>query len=111
MFVKVNESVYLPKAANVYEIFPYNLGADCSTIGYIKYDLEKEFPVHSEIRVIAKEATLLTEQIRDGSVRLEDRPGDGGIIVSNLDEKGNKMTSVSSVFDYKSFRCTGWSIN
>ena len=57
--VKVDETIYLPKApAGYFEVFPYELWADCSTAGASKEELEKYYPVGSRVKVIAKEAKL-----------------------------------------------------
>lgn len=58
--IKSKESVYLPKKTkSYYEVFPIDLWADCSEGGKDIDELKDEFPIGSEVRIIAKEAKLL----------------------------------------------------
>jgi hypothetical protein len=105
VIVKMKESVYLPEIPKThFEVFPIQLRADCSEDGTPLEDLKKKFTIGSEVRVIAKEAEILPKNLPDGNIRLEDRPAELGSIEINIDEKGKRMTSVDSVFDYKSFK-------
>lgn len=104
LIVKVRESVSLPKAPKThFEIFPIALWVDCS-LGGINLEELKKFPIGSEIRVVAKEAEILPNNLPDGNIRLEDRPDELGSLALNTDEKGKRMSSANSVFDYKSFK-------
>ena len=104
LIVKVKESVYLPKTPKThFEIFPMQLWADCSEGGTDIKGLKKEFPLNSEIRVIAKAAEILPNNLADGNIRLEDRPGETTSIVLNYNKKGRRLTSADSVYDYKAF--------
>ena len=103
--VKVDEAVYLPKTPRgSFEVFPYHLGADCSTVGVSKEELKKRYPVGSKVKVIAKEARLLPGRPGAGDVRLEIEPGSLGHVSRNYYEDGRLMTSARSVFDYRSYR-------
>ncbi len=102
LIIKVKESVYLPKSGSEFEVFQYNLMADCSLSSVSSYKLEREFPINSEVRVIAKEAVLLTEP-SSGRIRLEDRPREQGQIIINSDQNVNRLSSSESVFSYKDF--------
>jgi hypothetical protein len=105
LIVRVKESVFLPKIPKThFEVFPYDLGADCSIAGIRDYTLKKKYPLNSEIRVIAKEAKYLPPNLPGGNIRLEDRPGERGSVSLNYDVNKTGMTSVASVFDYKSFQ-------
>lgn len=104
LIVKVKESVYLPKTPkNNFEVFPIELWADCSFGGKSADELKKEFPINSEIRVIAKEATILPK-LSNGNTRLEDNPEDLSSIKLQTDEIRNFMSSKNKSFDYKSFK-------
>ena len=103
--VKVDEAVYLPKAtASYFEVFPYELWADCSTAGTSREELGKYYPVGSKIKVIAKEAKLLPSKLSDGNIRLEDLPGSLGSVSRNYYEDGRQMTSTQSGFDYRNYK-------
>lgn len=105
LVVEVIERVYLPKTPKTYfEIVPYELGADCSTYGVDKADLQKDFPMNSEVRVIAKEAAILPNILSAGNIRLEIRSEELSDISINTDEQGHRMSTATSVFDYKSYR-------
>ncbi|HZH30664.1 MAG TPA: hypothetical protein VEY11_07860 [Pyrinomonadaceae bacterium] len=103
--VKVDEAIYLPKTpAGYFEVFPYELGADCLTGGTSKEKLEKYYPVGTKIKVIAKEAKLLPVSPSGGNIRLEDLPGSPGSVSRNNYEDGRLMASARPVFDYKNYR-------
>ena len=103
--VKVDEAVYLPKTPRgSFEVFPYNLGADCSTVGVTKEELEKYYPVGSKVKVIAQEARLLKGRPGEGDMRLEIQPDSLGNVSRNYYEDGRTMTFAGSVFDYRSYR-------
>ncbi len=100
LIIKVKESVYLPKPGREFEVFQYDLMADCSLSGVTSSKLESEFPINSEVRVIAKEAVLLTEPSQ-GKTRLEDRPREQGQIIINSDKHNKQLSSSESIFNYK----------
>lgn len=104
LVVKTKESVNLPKIAkNFYEVFPIQLFADCSESGMNLEELKKLFPLKMEVRVIAKEAKILT-QLTDGNIRLENRPGELGSISIHTEEDKKSISSKDKLFDYKSFK-------
>jgi hypothetical protein len=103
LIIKNKESVYLPKTSKgSFEVFPFGLGADCSLFGTDIEELKKDFPLNSEVRVIAKEAKVIPKT-KTNTIRLEKRPDELSSIALNSDEQGNRMTSSKSVFDYKTF--------
>lgn len=103
LVVKIKEKVYLPRTLiQHFELFPLGLRADCSLSGAKLRHLKFDFPVGSEIRVIAKQAKILPKSTSDKRIRLEDRPGELGGIALNRYSHGRKMSSPSSIFDYKS---------
>lgn len=104
LMVKPKENIYLPKTPKSYfEVFPVILWADCSLGGTQIEKLKSNFPLNSEVRVIAKEAKILANNLPDNNIRLEDRPDELGSIVLNY-ENEKRMTSNEAVFDYKTFK-------
>lgn len=103
LIIKNKETVYLPKIpkGNL-EVFPFGLGVECSLFGTDLDKLKKDFPINSEVRVIAKEAEIIPKA-KNKNIRLEIRPSELSSISLNIDEQGNRMTSANSGFDYKSF--------
>ena len=102
--VRLTESVYTPKAAtDFYEIYIYDLWADCSIGGKTVAKLAIAFPIGAAVRVIARKATLLTEPAKAGTIRLEDYPAELGSVALNSDSKTDRMTTAKSVFNYKSY--------
>lgn len=103
LMVKPKENIYLPKNPKSYfEVFPVSLWADCSLGGTQLEKLKLDFPLNSEVRVIAKEAKILPNNLPDNNIRLEELPGELGSVVLNY-ENEKRMTSNESVFDYKTF--------
>lgn len=103
--IKVGEKVYLPQTpAEYFEVFPFQLWADCSTVGTAGEELLKYYPVGSSVKVIAKIAKLLPGRLPGGNIRLEILPGTWSDISRNHYEDGRQMADAQSVFDYKSFR-------
>lgn len=103
LIVRVDESVYLPNIRKEFEIFPFDLWADCSIGGISLSKLEFDFPINAEIRVIAKESKLLTNT-SGGRIKLEEIPGDAGQIIKNSDRSSKKLTSASSTFNYGTYQ-------
>lgn len=104
LIVKIKESIYLPKnPKNYLEVFPIQLWADCSEGGKAIDELKKEFPINSEVRVIAKEAMILPN-LTEGNIRLEDRPEELGSITLQTDETKKFMSSRDKTFAYKAFK-------
>ncbi len=54
--VKVTENIYAPQSAAYFEIFPLRMDSDCSSQG--QTGLERVFPIGSQVRVIASDATI-----------------------------------------------------
>ena len=104
LIIKLKESVHIPQTPKThFEVFPYGLLADCSTLGYSKEELQKDFPINSEVRVIAKETEILPK-LSDGNIRLEERPGELGSVSLNTEQDKKVMSSKNRVFNYKSFK-------
>lgn len=108
LIVEIKEKVFLPKTpAKHFEVFPFGLGADCSALGVSRAELLKEFPLDSEVRVIAYQAAVFPSLLPGGNIRLEVPRTELGSLALNTDSDGNKMSSVESVFDYKAFTYNG----
>lgn len=104
LLIQPREIVHLPKKPKLhFEVFPILLWADCSLSGTSLDKLKIDFRVGTEVRVIAKESSILPRSKNDALVRLEDRPGELGSITVNVDEKGMRMTSAESIFDYRTY--------
>jgi hypothetical protein len=102
--VKVVTPIFIPKVSQGYfEVFDFDLGADCSTMGMSKDRVSKSYSISSRIKVIAKEAKLLPNRLNDGKIRLEILPGSLGSISRNSYEDGKEMSSVDSLFDYQAY--------
>ena len=103
--IKVGEKVYLPQTtADYFEVFPFQLWADCSIVGTASEELLKYYPVGSSVKVVAKIAKLLPSRLKGGNIRLEIVPGAWSDISRNHYEDGRQMADAQSVFDYRSFR-------
>lgn len=98
--IKVSENVHLPKSASYLEVFPMRLTTDCRLISDAK-DIRERYRVGSQVRVVAKEATVFKNQ-PNSIVRLETSIYNRGSIARN-DLSENLRTSGKTVYDYKSF--------
>ncbi len=99
--IKVTENVYLSQPAAYYEVFPTHLYPDCSSQGVT--GLEKVFPLGSQVRVVAFDATIYKKQsVVESTIRLETSYFNHGTIVRNDLNKAFR-TSATSVFDYSGF--------
>jgi hypothetical protein len=97
--VKVGDKVYLPLSpANYFEVFPYHLTPWCGLRGWSREELLKYYPVGSQIRVVAKESTLLESKIPEGNIWLETSIYNRGSIARNTEP--DLITSAESVYDY-----------
>lgn len=100
--VEANEILYSPKSPKKYfEVFPYDLGADCSTMGKSRQELSGEFPVNSKVRVIAVESFYFPNQINQENLRLEVPVGEHLSVVRFDSLSAELKTSVHSIFDYR----------
>lgn len=106
LIVRVDESIYLPKNRREFEVFAFDLWADCSIGGISFSKLEFDFPINTEIRVIAKESTLLGNPTGE-RIKLEQMPGDGGQIIKNSDRSSKKLSSSTSTFNYGAYEYDG----
>jgi hypothetical protein len=103
LIVKVANSVYLPTTPTKhFEVFSFDLYADCSLAGQTAETLQINFPIGAEVLVVAKEAKHIARSTEPGVVRLEERPGELGAIVVNRDRLGKPLSDTSSDFEYRS---------
>lgn len=99
--IKVVENVFSPKQSSFYEVYQLDIQADCSLAVNTK-ELNERFPVGSQVRVIAKEATVLREQTTNSVIQLETSVFNKGSIARN-DLSDIHRTSAKSFYDYRSF--------
>lgn len=100
LVVKVKDSVNLPKSPKThFEVFPFDLGGACETLGVDKWKLQKRFPINSEILVIASEPTSFDHILPNGNFRLEERHLNN-LIALNPYENNQKLVLDNTEFDY-----------
>lgn len=100
--IKVSENVYSPKPASFFEVFPLHLTPSCGLRSDIK-EIREHYPIGSQVRVVAKEATVFKYQPAESStIRLETSIYNSGSIARN-DLSINLRTSSKSIYDYSSF--------
>ena len=100
--VKVTDVVYLPQSPVSYvEVMRYDLTPWCGVEGWNREKLLRNYPVGSQVRVIAKESTLLESKLPDGNIRLESTRDNSGIIARNSEPE--LTTSAESVYDYRKY--------
>ena len=98
LLISLGGSVHLPKTpAGYFEVFPYGLGADCSTLGTPRDELAERYPVGSKVKVIARESKL--DVPGDGNLRLVDSAGGSGFIMKV--GEGEAGVSMESAYDYR----------
>lgn len=105
LIIKIEERVYIPQTPEKYfEVFDYNTDSDCSPLGIDKDVMERKFPLNSEVRVIAKAASLLSGSLANGNIRLEICPNDRGSISLNNQNYIDSVRRASKGFDYQSLK-------
>jgi hypothetical protein len=100
----VSENIYSPKLASHYEVFPLSLSTYCSLESEAK-QVRESYPVGSQVRVVAKEATSIKHNPASSIIRLETSIFNKGSISRN-DLSTKLRTSAKTIFDYKSFVIT-----
>ena len=100
--IKVSENVYSPKPASFFEVFPLHLTPSCGLRSDIK-EIREHYPIGSQVRVVAKEATVFKYQPAESStIRLETSIYNSGSIARN-DLNESLQTSAKIFYDYKGF--------
>lgn len=103
VIVEVTESVHVPSLdQNAYEVVPIRYHADCRFSGPSREEIEKQFPIGSKVRVIARIATYFKDEGKPKSarIRLESPPATHSGIWLNVYNNGKPLTSADSLFDY-----------
>lgn len=104
LLVKLEEGANVPRAPrDLFEVFPFRLGADCSNVGWREEELRRAFPEGTRVRVIAREAKLLPSKNDRGNVRL--------IVGYNehISSVGTEAESrATGEYDYGSFGLPRW---
>ena len=94
LLVKVTDVVYIPTEQSEFEVFVYGMGSGCESLGRTLERLKNDFPIGTEVIVVAQEAFQIPKKSASGVVRLEiNFPR--GIFEANL----SKVTP-NSVFDF-----------
>ena len=101
--VKVTEMIYSPDpSAPYFEVFPLGLTPSCGSMYWERDDIHRQFPVGSQVKVIAGGATVLDRDRANSAIRLEVTAENRGSISRNDLGEGLK-SSADSGYDYKSF--------
>ncbi len=104
VLIKPKETVFTPNSPSaLYEVFDFDRYADCSQGGMKLSDVRRQFPIGSEVRVIAREAYYLPPSTDKNVVRLEIIPKGLSSISTNINQSGKSITSASSIFDYRTY--------
>jgi hypothetical protein len=80
--VRIIKSVYIPRAVREVELFHYDLGSDCSTLGMSRQWLERGYPTGTDVLVFAWPAMAV--ESHDGAVHLESSWSQGGVVRSPM---------------------------
>jgi len=100
--VKVSENIYSPKQATYFEVFPLRLTPSCGLMSD-KKKLRELFSVGSQVRVVAKEATVFKNQsVENSTIRLETSIYNRGSFSRN-DLSENLRASAKTFYDYNNF--------
>lgn len=99
--IKASENIYFPKQAAYFEVFPLRLTASCGLRSDMK-QVREHYPVGSQVRVVAKEATVFKNQLANSIIRLETSIYNRGSIARN-DLNERLKTSAKIFYDYKNF--------
>ena len=100
--VKVLENVYSPKQATYFEVFPLTINPGCLLESETKR-LREMFSVGSQVRVVAKEATIFkTQPVDSNIIRLETSILNRGSFSRN-DLRENLQSSAKSFYEYSDF--------
>jgi hypothetical protein len=104
LLVDVDERVHAPSQLGARaEVFPFHLGADCSSVPWDREELTRFFPAGTRVRVIAVKSLAFKEPAADGAARLDAYLYDNGHLYRN-ELGGSQMTTAASVYDYAAFK-------
>ncbi|MEQ1644701.1 MAG: hypothetical protein ABL959_14730 [Pyrinomonadaceae bacterium] len=80
--IKVKEGLNIVEKSNEYfEVFPFNYSSVCAAIGLTAGIVQNNYPLGSDVAVVATKAKRLPDRSSDGSTRLEIAPAKGSILV------------------------------
>jgi hypothetical protein len=98
------EAIHLPSSLfkNI-EVFWIRYSSDCMEGGVPLADMEK-FKIGMEVLVVAKQPRFLPRSVVDGVLRLEIRPAERGLLLSNLESDGSRITNARSEFNYENLQ-------
>jgi hypothetical protein len=71
LIVKVSDVVFVPTEQLEFEVFVYGIGSGCESLGRTLERLQNDFPLGTEVIVIAREALEIPKISRNGGKRLE----------------------------------------
>lgn len=98
------EAIHLPTSpAKSIEVFWIRYFPDCLEGGVPLADIEK-FKIGMEVIIVAKQPRSLPRSADDGVLRLEIRPAERGLLLSNLESDGSRVTNARSEFNYENFQ-------
>ena len=97
VLVKADASVNSPKTPHLFEVFEFQLMADCSLLGMSYERLSNEYRLGAKVLVIAKESKF--DVPGPGNVRLVIAPATNGLLspIGSLEDQ----FSPTSVYDYR----------
>ena len=94
LMVKVSDVVFVPSEQLEFEVFVYGIGSGCELLGRTLERLQSDFPIGSEVIVVASEALQIPKISRNGGKRLEVYFS-RGVFETNI----SKIT-LNSIFDF-----------
>ena len=101
--IKVIDSVNLPKKSNdYYEVFPFGLAPDCTDLGLYEDELEKYYPIGSEVVLIAIEAEMIPGKNKTGQIRLE-VPDSKSLNIFRFDSKDKMSPDIRTIYNYSNW--------
>ena len=101
LLVKLEEEIHVPiKPTGFFEVFPYQLGADCSLRPYPIESLKSDYPIGSELRIVGKHTNLIPYEIQEGNIRLDVSPNNQFNLSVNLPAPTWLHSTKESIFDY-----------
>ncbi len=103
--IKAEEVVYFPElSTQSIEVFEIGLGADCSSLGVSKENLEQYYPQGTKLKVIAQAAKILPRAATSETIRLETSSTNLTSFSKNVSEDGKPLSVAASYFNYKTYR-------
>lgn len=102
LIVKVKESVILPTVPKGnFEVFIYGMNPQCLQLGIQANELQRSFPVNSEVLVVANEPLNVPQKTENNNFRIEIRFWSNSFVALNSKNGVEHLASANSIFDYK----------